>query len=268
MRVLNHYYPEPPVPLDNRSDFTFLVAVVLSAQTTDGKVNEVTRVLFDQADTPEKMMKLTPSHVQSIIQPVGLAPKKSHFVVELSKMLVERFNGQVPGSYEELESLPGVGHKTASVIMSQLFGQPSFAVDTHVHRLALRWGLSSEQRNVDKVQKDLMNAFPIDSWNKVCYIATLQPTYVYKVICWHNCNYNCNCLCSCTCRWYTLAVSTAVRRIIRCSDTKTIIPMHAFFINDLYFWWCRLIAQRLSHLFLGESHWHETNQRARWLLQV
>jgi endonuclease-3 len=167
LSVLNHYYPNPPIPLDHSNDFTFLVAVVLSAQTTDGKVNEVTKELFKLADTPEKMSKLEIPFVQQIIQPVGLAPRKASFIVNLSKLLIERHGGKVPGSYEELENLPGVGHKTASVIMSQLFGENSFAVDTHVHRLALRWGLSKEEKNVDKVQKDLCRAFPEETWNKV-----------------------------------------------------------------------------------------------------
>jgi endonuclease III len=165
--VLDTLYPNPVVPLDNLNDFTFLVAVVLSAQTTDGKVNEVTRVLFQHATTPREMASLDPDFVLKIIQPVGLAPKKSQYVVNLSKMLVEKFDSKVPSTYEELEMLPGVGHKTASVIMSQCFGVPSFAVDTHVHRLALRWGISKDQKNVDNVQKDLCNFFPEESWNKV-----------------------------------------------------------------------------------------------------
>lgn len=167
LEVLDHYYPDPPIPLDHRNDFTFLVAVVLSAQTTDGKVNEVTKELFDLADSPEKMSKLEVATIQRIIQPVGLAPKKAVYVQGLSRKIVEDFEGKVPNTYEGLESLPGVGHKTASVIMSQLFGQNSFAVDTHVHRLALRWGLSKEERNVDKVQADLCRIFPEQSWNKV-----------------------------------------------------------------------------------------------------
>lgn len=167
LEVLNRLYPDPPVPLNHSNDFTFLVAVVLSAQTTDGKVNDVTKELFRRADTPQKMMQLPVAEVQRIIQPVGLAPKKAQYVVGLSKKLVEDFGGVVPSTFEALESLPGVGHKTASVIRSQCFGFASFAVDTHVHRLALRWGLSKEQRNVDKVQADLCAAFPEDSWNKV-----------------------------------------------------------------------------------------------------
>lgn len=167
LEVLNRLYPDPPVPLNHTNDFTFLVAVVLSAQTTDGKVNEVTKELFALADTPQKMMTIPVEEVQRIIQPVGLAPKKAQYIVGLSKKLVETFGGVVPSTFEALESLPGVGHKTASVIRSQCFGHSSLAVDTHVHRLALRWGLSKEQRNVDKVQADLCAAFPEESWNKV-----------------------------------------------------------------------------------------------------
>jgi endonuclease-3 len=165
-KVLNSLYPNPPVPLNSKDTFTFLVAVVLSAQTTDGKVNEVTKDLFELAPTPEAMSRLSPTDVEKIIRQVGLAPRKSLHIVELSKLLVSKFNGIVPSNYEDLESLPGVGHKTASVVMSQAFGEPAIAVDTHVHRLALRWGLSKEN-NVDKVQKDLMKHFPIEDWNKV-----------------------------------------------------------------------------------------------------
>ena len=165
--VLDTLFPNPPVPLDNSNDFTFLVAVVLSAQTTDGKVNEVTKVLFKHADNPYDMAKLDVSFVLDTIRSVGLAPKKSENIVKLSKMLVEKFSGKVPATYEELESLPGVGHKTASVMMSQLHNIPSIAVDTHVHRLALRWGFSKDQKNVDNVQRDLCRIFPEDCWNKV-----------------------------------------------------------------------------------------------------
>lgn len=165
--VLDRLYPDPPVPLDSLNEFTFLVAVVLSAQTTDGKVNQVTKELFRLAKTPHEMAKLDQNTVLNIIQPVGLAPKKSEYIVKLSQMLVDDFGGILPATYKELESLPGVGHKTASVIMSQIHKVPSIAVDTHVHRLALRWGLSQDQRNVDNVQKDLCSVFPEACWNKV-----------------------------------------------------------------------------------------------------
>ena len=131
------------------------------------KVNEVTDVLFKHASTPDAMAKLEPAFVERIIKTVGLAPKKSNYIVNLSKALVENFDSKIPSSLDQLVTLPGVGRKTASVIMSQVFGVPSFAVDTHVHRLALRWGISKETKNVNKVQKDLCDFFPMDSWNKV-----------------------------------------------------------------------------------------------------
>eukprot|EP00981_Chlorochromonas_danica_P007539 scaffold1769_cov164-Ochromonas_danica.AAC.12 len=168
-RVLDRLYPNPPIPLNHSNGFTFLVAVVLSAQTTDGKVNEVTRELFAKADNPSSMAQLSVPEIQRIIQSVGLAPRKAQYISSLSKMLLERFNGEVPGRREDLESLPGVGGKTASVILSQLFQEPSFAVDTHVHRLALRWGLTKEAREVRKVQEDLCRAFPKDSWDRMIY---------------------------------------------------------------------------------------------------
>lgn len=179
LKILDSLYPDPPVPLNHVNDFTFLVAVVLSAQTTDGKVNEVTKELFALADTPQKMMQLSVEEVLRIIRPLGLSAKKAVFVVELSKKLVEDFGGVVPSSFEALESLPGVGHKTASVIRSQCFGIAAFAVDTHVHRLALRWGLSKEQKNVEKVQADLCAAFPEYSWHK----AHLQMIYFGREYC-------------------------------------------------------------------------------------
>lgn len=166
-RVLDHYYPNPPVPLDYKDTFTFLVAVVLSAQTTDGKVNEATKTLFRIAPTPQKLSKMTPGEVQKIIQSVGLAPRKSEYLVGLSRKIVEEFNGEVPRTLEELESLPGVGRKTASVILSQAFGTPAFPVDTHIHRLALRWGLSKDEKNATKVQEDLCKLFPVEAWHNV-----------------------------------------------------------------------------------------------------
>eukprot|EP01038_Epipyxis_sp_PR26KG_P011960 gene11960-16008_t len=179
MNILDHYFPSPPTPLNNHNDFTFAVAVVLSAQTTDGKVNEVTKVLFDRAATPEEMSKLDPTEVQSIIQPVGLAQSKAKYIVGLSKKLFEEFNSKIPNTLEQLQSLPGVGRKTASVIMSQIFGIPAFAVDTHVHRLANRWNLSKEKTNPDKVQKDLCSIFPESCWNKL----HLQMIYFGREFC-------------------------------------------------------------------------------------
>ena len=169
-RVLDHFYPSPPIPLNCANDFTFLCFVVLSAQTTDGKVNQVTEELFKLASTPKEMAALSPDTVQEIIQPVGLAKSKAGYLVQLSQRIVDVFDGKVPNTYEDLESLSGVGHKTASVIMSQIFGVPAIAVDTHVHRLAVRWGLSKEQTNVNKVQQDLCSVFPESDWNKVCLL--------------------------------------------------------------------------------------------------
>jgi endonuclease-3 len=168
--ILNFYFKSPPIPLNSLNEFTFLIAVVLSAQTTDGIVNQVTQHLFPIASTPELLSNLSISDVQRIIQPVGLANKKAEYIVNISRKLVGEFGGQVPSTFRELESLPGVGHKTASVVMSQVFGVPSIAVDTHVHRLSLRWGLTKEQKNPDKVQSDLCQLFPEDVWNKVCFI--------------------------------------------------------------------------------------------------
>jgi endonuclease-3 len=179
LKVLDSYYPNPPIPLNHVNDFTFLCAVVLSAQTTDGKVNEVTKTLFSRASTPEKMIELTPQQIQAIIQPVGLAPRKAQYLYSLSKALLDKHDGKVPNTYEDLEALPGVGHKTASVIMSQCFGESSLAVDTHVHRLSLRWGLSKQEKNPDKVQADLYKVFPESSWNK----AHLQMIYFGREYC-------------------------------------------------------------------------------------
>ena len=166
--TLNKLYPEPPVPLNYRCPFTFMCAVVLSAQTTDGKVNQVTKELFEKASTPEAMAAMKYEDVLRIIQPVGLAPKKAQYLIGLSQKLVSEFDSKVPNSYVALESLPGVGHKTASVVLSHVFCIPALAVDTHVHRLALRWGLSKDEKNVNKVQEDLCSVFPRDSWSKVC----------------------------------------------------------------------------------------------------
>jgi endonuclease-3 len=178
-QVLEYYYPSPPVPLNSINEFTFLVSVILSAQTTDGKVNEVTSHLFNLASTPEQMAALDPAVVQNVIKSVGLAPQKAKNIVEMSKQLVENFQSTLPCSYEQLESLAGVGHKTASVVKSHIFNEPSFAVDTHVHRLALRWGISRESTNVLKVQNDLCSFFPRALWNKVSSAEILIFLYVY-----------------------------------------------------------------------------------------
>ena len=163
---LETLYPNVPVPLDHSSHYTLLIAVLLSAQCTDERVNKVTPVLFKKADTPSKMIKLSKEDIYLIIRPCGLAPKKSSAIYELSKTLIEKYNSQVPENFEDLEKLPGVGHKTASVVMSQGFGHPAFPVDTHIHRLAQRWGLS-KGKNVQQTEKDLKKVFPRDKWNRL-----------------------------------------------------------------------------------------------------
>jgi endonuclease-3 len=163
-RYLAALYPETPIPLEHRDAFTLLVAVVLSAQTTDRSVNGVTPALFARAETPEKMMRVPVAEIQRIIRPVGLSPTKARALSELSRLLVERHGGQVPRTFAELEALPGVGHKTASVVMSQAFGVPAFPVDTHIHRLAQRWGLSNG-RSVEQTERDLKSLFPEAHWN-------------------------------------------------------------------------------------------------------
>ena len=163
---LETLYPNVPVPLDHSSHYTLLIAVLLSAQCTDERVNKVTPELFKKADTPSKMIKLSKEDIYLIIRPCGLAPKKSSAIYELSKTLIEKHNSQVPENFEDLEKLPGVGHKTASVVMSQGFGHPAFPVDTHIHRLAQRWGLS-KGKNVQQTEKDLKKVFPRDKWNRL-----------------------------------------------------------------------------------------------------
>jgi endonuclease III len=164
--TLNALYPNPAIPLDHFDPFTLLIAVLLSAQTTDAMVNKVTPALFAAAPTPQKMFALQPSEIQEIIKKIGLAPTKAKNVHALSGLLLSRHGGSVPSSYPELEALPGVGHKTASVVMSQAFGQPAFPVDTHIHRLAHRWRLSNGT-NVVQTEKDLKRLFPQSSWNKL-----------------------------------------------------------------------------------------------------
>ena len=161
--MLDEFYPETPIPLDHYNAYTLLVAVMLSAQTTDKKVNEVTPALFKKADTPEKMAKLDVKLIQSIIKEIGLAPTKAKNLLKMAHQLIE--GGGVKQDWDYLESLAGVGHKTASVVMSQWFGVPAFPVDTHIHRLAARWGLSNG-KSVDKTEKDLKNVWPKDEWNR------------------------------------------------------------------------------------------------------
>ncbi|RFC44987.1 MAG: endonuclease-3 [Verrucomicrobia bacterium] len=163
-RRLAKLYPKTPVPLDHRDPFTLLVAVLLSAQCTDKRVNLVTPHLWALADTPEKMAQVPVVEIQRIIRPCGLSPQKAKAIAGLSNLLVEKHGGQVPRTFEELEALPGVGHKTASVVMAQAFGVPAFPVDTHIHRLAQRWKLTSG-RNVVQTEADLKKFFPREHWN-------------------------------------------------------------------------------------------------------
>lgn len=162
--MLEELYPETPVPLDHETPFQLLVAVLMSAQTTDLKVNQVTPELFRQGPNPEKMAALEVSQIQSMIREVGLAPTKAKNIKRLSELLLERHQGNIPNTFEELEALPGVGHKTAGVVLAQAFGIPAFPIDTHIHRLAARWGLSNG-RNVDQTEKDLKAIFPKEAWN-------------------------------------------------------------------------------------------------------
>ena len=165
-KELQKLYPETPIPLDHDSIYTLLVAVLLSAQCTDIRVNQVTPKLFSLADNPFDMALVNPEEIRKIIRPCGLSPKKSKAISVLSKILCEKYEGKVPESFEALEALPGVGHKTASVVMSQGFNHPAFPVDTHIHRLAQRWRLS-KGKNVKQTEKDLKKGFPIDIWNKL-----------------------------------------------------------------------------------------------------
>ena len=165
-KELQRLYPETPIPLDHDSIYTLLIAVLLSAQCTDIRVNQVTPELFSLANNPFDMALVDPDEIRKIIRPCGLSPKKSKAIAELSKILCEKYEGQVPESFEALEALPGVGHKTASVVMSQGFNHPAFPVDTHIHRLAQRWRLS-RGKNVKQTEKDLKKGFPIEDWNKL-----------------------------------------------------------------------------------------------------
>ena len=165
-KELQKLYPETPIPLDHDSIYTLLIAVLLSAQCTDVRVNQVTPELFSLANNPFDMALVDPNEIRNIIRPCGLSPKKSKAIAELSKILCEKYEGQVPESFEALEALPGVGHKTASVVMSQGFNHPAFPVDTHIHRLAQRWRLS-RGKNVKQTEKDLKKGFPIEDWNKL-----------------------------------------------------------------------------------------------------
>ena len=161
--ILDRLYPQPPIPLDHQDPFTLLVSVLLSAQTTDKKVNEVTPALFSEAPDPESMAALPVDRILAHIRTVGLAPTKAKNLQAMARLLVERHGGRVPDDVDALEALPGVGHKTASVVVCQAFGRPAFPVDTHIHRLAARWGLS-DGKNVVKTETDLKKLFPEDTW--------------------------------------------------------------------------------------------------------
>lgn len=164
--TLETIYPNVPIPLDHKDPYTLLIAVLLSAQSTDIKVNQITPLLFKKADNPYDMVKLSVEEIREIIKPVGLSPMKSKGIYGLSKILIDKYNGKVPKSYEELEELPAVGHKTAAVVLSQAYNIPAFPVDTHIHRLMYRWNLSSG-KNVLQTEKDAKRLFPKTLWNKL-----------------------------------------------------------------------------------------------------
>jgi len=166
IETLEKLYPETPIPLNHKDPYTLLVAVLLSAQCTDERVNQITPKLFKKADSAEKMIKLSVKEIEDIIRPCGLSPMKSKGIYGLSKMIIELHNGKVPNNFNDLEAFPGVGHKTASVVMSQAFGFPAFPVDTHIHRLMFRWGLSNG-KNVETTEKDAKRLFPKNLWNKL-----------------------------------------------------------------------------------------------------
>ena len=164
--ILEKLYPETPIPLTHQDPYTLLVAVLLSAQCTDERVNKVTPYLFEKANNPTDMIQMEVEEIKAIIRPCGLSPRKSKAIYNLSQIILDQHNGEVPQSFKDLEALPGVGHKTASVVMSQAFGVPAFPVDTHIHRLAWRWGLTTG-KNVEKTEKDLKRLFPKEKWNKL-----------------------------------------------------------------------------------------------------
>ena len=164
IKTLDELYPSIPIPLDHKDPYTLLIAVLMSAQSTDVRVNLITPLLFERADNPKMMVKLDIDEIREIIKPVGLSPAKAKAIHGLSEILLEKHNGEVPQTFEELEALPGVGHKTASVVMSQAFGVPAFPVDTHIHRLMYRWGLS-DGKNVVQTEKDAKKLFPKERWN-------------------------------------------------------------------------------------------------------
>jgi endonuclease-3 len=166
MEELDRLYPEIPIPLDHKDPYTLLIAVLLSAQSTDVRVNQITPLLFKKADTPQQMIKMSVEQIREIIKPVGLSPMKSNGIHGLSHILINEHEGKVPNSFEALEALPAVGHKTASVVMSQAFGVPAFPVDTHIHRLMYRWGLSNG-KSVIQTERDAKRLFPKNKWNEL-----------------------------------------------------------------------------------------------------
>ena len=166
IKNLNKLYPKIPVPLNHKDEYTLLIAVLLSAQSTDKRVNEITPTLFGRASNPQEMVKLSTTEIRKIIRPIGLSPSKSLAIHKLSKILIDKYSGKVPRTFEELEELPGVGHKTASVVMSQGFGFQTFPVDTHIHRLMYRWGLSNG-KNVKITERDAKRLFPKNKWNEL-----------------------------------------------------------------------------------------------------
>lgn len=178
IHTLETLYPDPEVPLHHKDAYTLLISVLLSAQCTDERVNKTTPFLFKQADNPYDMVKMSADEIREIIKPCGLSPMKSKGIYGLSRILIEKYNGEVPGTFEDLEALPAVGHKTASVVMTQWFGQPAFPVDTHIHRLAYRWGLSNG-KSVEQTEKDLKRLIPKEKWNK----AHLQIIYFGREYC-------------------------------------------------------------------------------------
>lgn len=188
IKTLDKLYPKPDVPLHHKDAYTLLISVLLSAQCTDERVNKTTPSLFKLADNPYDMMKLSVEEIREIIKPCGLSPMKSKGIAGLSKILVEKYNGEVPNTFEALEELPAVGHKTASVVMTQWFGIPAFPVDTHIHRLAYRWGLTNG-KSVEQTERDLKKLIPIEKWNT----AHLQIIYYGREYCparghvWENC---------------------------------------------------------------------------------
>jgi len=178
LNILDQHFPNPEVPLRHKDAYTLLISVLLSAQCTDAMVNKTTPFLFKQADNPYDMVKMSVEEIREIIRPCGLSPMKSKGIHGLSKILIEKYKGEVPNTFEELEDLPAVGHKTASVVMTQWFGLPAFPIDTHIHRLAYRWGLTNGKR-VEQTEKDLKRLIPKEQWNK----AHLQIIYFGRKYC-------------------------------------------------------------------------------------